>query len=316
MLQPLDEALIHKGVEEGHLLGALLHDGTDDVLDHGLRHIHVALQVTEGHLRLDHPELSSVALGVGVLRPESGAEGIHIAESHGKVLGVELAGHREVGVLAEEVLAEIHSTVLSLGDIVQIHSGHLEHLTGALTVAGGDDGGMDVDEATVLEEGVDRMGRHAAHPEHCGEQVGAGPQMGDGPQVLHTVALLLKGIIGGGSAFHRNGSCLHLQRLLGLGGQHQGTGDDQGRAHVLSGDLLIIIQHIGVHHHLEVPETGTVVELDEPKGLHVPNGAGPAAHCHRLAAQLLAVGVDGRDFDPFHMSSPTFSIVLGCNNPE
>ncbi len=160
-----------------------------------------------------------MALGVGILRPEGGPEGVHVAESHGEVLGVELAGDGHGG-LAEEVLAVVHLAVLGAGQVLHVQGRHPEHLAGALAVGGGDDGGVDIDEAAILEEAVDRVGRHAPHPEGGGEQVGAGPQVLDGAQVLHGVALLLEGVLGGGGALHRDGVGLHLQRLLGVGGQH------------------------------------------------------------------------------------------------
>ena len=60
---------------------------------------------------------------------------------------------------------------------------------------------------------------------------------------------------------------------LAWGGQDQGSGDDQGSPHVLPRDLLVVVQGVGVHHHLEVLKAGAVVELDEGEGLHVPDGA-------------------------------------------
>jgi hypothetical protein len=195
MLQPLDETLVHELVEEGHLVGAALHGAADDELNHGLGHIHVALEVGEGHLRLDHPELRRVALGVGVLRPEGGAEGVDVAEGHGEVLRVELAGDREVGGLAEEVLGVVHGAVVLPGRVGDVQRGDLEHLTGALAVAGGDDGGVNVDKAAALEELMDGVGRHAPHPEGGGEQVRPGPEMLDGAQILHRVALFLQGVV-------------------------------------------------------------------------------------------------------------------------
>ena len=248
--------------------------------------------------------------GVGVLRPEGGAEGVHVAEGHGEVLGVELAGDGEVGALAEEVLAVVHGAVVVLGQVLQVQGGHPEHLAGALAVAGGDDGGVDVDEAPVLEEGVDGVGRHAAHPEGGGEQVGAGPQVLDGAQVLHAVALLLEGVVGGGGALHRDGGGLDLQGLLGLGGEDHRAGDDEGGAHVLPGDLLIVGQDVGVHDDLQVLEAGAVVELDEAEGLHVPDGAGPAADGDRLPAELLLVGENLRNGRAFQSESS--SILCSC----
>ena len=67
VLQPLLQPLIHEAVEEVDLVGATLQHPADDVLDHGLGHVHIAGQVAEGHLRLYHPELGGMALGVGVL---------------------------------------------------------------------------------------------------------------------------------------------------------------------------------------------------------------------------------------------------------
>ena len=311
MLQPLLEALIHEAVEEVQLLGAFLHDFPDDVLDHGLCHVHIALEVAESHLRLDHPEFGSVALGVGVLGPERGTEGIDIAEGHSEVLGIELAGDGEVCGLSEEILGEVHGAVLLAGRVLGIQGGDPEHLSGALTVAGGDDRGVDIDKAPLLEELMDGVGRYAPHPEGGGEEVGAGPQMLDGPQEFHAVALFLQGIVRGGHALHSDGGSFDLQRLLGLRRQHHGAGDDQGGTHVLAGDLLVIFQGTRVHNHLEVAEAGAVVELNEAEGLHVPDGAGPAAHHDRLTGESFAVGVDRRDFRITHENSPVFLFLRG-----
>jgi hypothetical protein len=61
------------------------------------------------------------------------------------------------------------------------------------------------------------------------------------------------------------------------------------------------MQFIGAHDHLQIAEAGAVVELDEAEGLHIPDGAGPAAHGDLLAAQLLLVGKDGCDFHAIHL---------------
>ncbi len=83
---------------------------------------------------------------------------------------------------------------------------------------------------------------------------------------------------------------------LGLRRQHHGATDDESGAHVLPGDLLIIIQLISGHDHLQILEAGAVIELDEPKGFHIPDGAGPAAHGDFLAVQLFLVGKKGAIF--------------------
>ena len=114
------------------------------------------------------------------------------------------------------------------------------------------------------------------------------------------MALLLQGIIGGGNTLHLDRSGLHLQGLLGFGGQHHLSADDQRGAHVLTGNLFIVVQDIGVHDDLQVLEAGAIIQLDKPKGFHVPDGPGPAAYGDGLAAQLFLVGKDGGDGDAFH----------------
>ena len=70
------------------------------------------------------------------------------------------------------------------------------------------------------------------------------------------------------------------------GVRNHGAGDGQGGAHVLSGDLFIILQGGGIHNDLQILEAGAVVELNKAEGLHVPDRAGPAGHgdflCRRM----------------------------------
>ena len=160
---------------------------------------------------------------------------------------------------------------------------------------------MDIDEAPVLKEAVDGVGGHRPHPEGGGEQVGPGPQMLDGAQELHAVALFLQGIVGGGGALHRDGGGFHLQRLLGLGGKRHRPLNGEGGPHVLPGDLLVIVQNVGVHDDLKVLKAGAIVELNKPEGLHVPDGSGPAHNGDGLAIQAFLVGKNGGNGGAFHI---------------
>lgn len=62
------------------------------------------LQVTEGHLWLNHPELCQVPAGMAVLRPEGWPKGVDVAETACKVLPLQLTRHSQEGRLAKEVL--------------------------------------------------------------------------------------------------------------------------------------------------------------------------------------------------------------------
>ena len=172
VVQALDQALVHKLVEHVELVGAGGHNVLKDVLEHGLGVIHVVVKVGKGHLGLDHPKLGGMARGVGVFGAEGGAKGVHVAKGHGKVLGIELAGHGKARVLAKEVLAPVDLAGLGEGRVCRIERGDGEHLARALAVARGDDGRVEVEEALALEELVDGSCRGGADAEHGAEQVG------------------------------------------------------------------------------------------------------------------------------------------------
>ena len=172
---------------------------------------------------------------VGRLGAEGGAEGVDVAEGHGEDLGVELAGHRQRHGLAEEVLAEIGLALIRQRAGVGIDGGDAEHLARALGVAAGDQRGVHVQVALVVEEAVDGLGRHGAHPEGALEQVGPGPEVLDGAQVLQRVALLLERVVRWALAHHGDLLRLQLEGLLVLGGDDQRALGLDGRA---GGDAL------------------------------------------------------------------------------
>ena len=306
MLESLDEPLIDKAVEKREIVRAALHHAANDVLDHRFRHFHVAVEVAERHLRLDHPELGGVARGVGILGAERGAERVNVAERHGEVLGVELAGDGQARLLAEEILAVIDLAVLGAGRVFKVERRHLEHLARALAVGAGDDRGVDVDKAAALEELMHGVGRRASHAERRGEEVRARTKMLDGAQIFDAVALFLQGIVGGGHALDLDRRRLDLERLLGFGRQHDGAVHDEGGAHVLRGDLLIIRKRIRIHHDLQIAEARAVVQLDESEGLHIADGLRPAAYGDACAAVLLFVGEERGNSHSFHNNFPSF----------
>ncbi len=110
-----------------------------------LGELHVAVEVHERDLGLDHPELGEVAARLRLLGAEGRAEAVDLAERRRRGLHVELARLREVGVLAVEVVG-------------------LEEGGRALARAGREDGRVDEREAVAVEvvaDGLDdrRRGR-------------------------------------------------------------------------------------------------------------------------------------------------------------
>ncbi len=109
--------------------------------------------------------------------------------------------------------------VLFARHIVEVKGGHLEHLTGALTVTTGDDRGVDIDKTTRLEELVNGATDLVAHTRYGTKSIGARSQVAYGTQELKRCAFLLKRIlfrIGKAEHFHR--VSLHFCSLAFTGG--------------------------------------------------------------------------------------------------
>ena len=254
-MQALEQALVHELVEELEVLGAMRQGIADEVLHERLGDVHVAGQVAEGHLGLDHPELGGMARGVGVLGAEGGAEGVDVAERAGESLALQLPAHGQVGRTPEEIGRGV-------GALGGIEGRHAEQLARALAVAGGDDGRVHVGEPAFLEEVVDGVGQAAAHAEHGAEEVGARPQVRDGAQELGRVALLLQrvGLVGRAHDAERRGLDFPLLPAA-LGGDERPRDRDRGAGEQVAHGG--VVGQRGVDDHLEVPEAGAVVELHE-----------------------------------------------------
>ncbi len=108
-----------------HLLHLALEEGFGQIL--------IVVQIAERHLRLDHVELGEVARRVRILRAEGGAEGVDVGEGVREDLRLQLPAHRQVRVLAEEILREI-GRLAALPEPLQVERGHLEHAARAFGV--------------------------------------------------------------------------------------------------------------------------------------------------------------------------------------
>ena len=196
-------------VEELHVFRAFFQHVAEDAFQQALGQFHVAPEIAEGHLGLDHPELGQVARRVAVLGAEGGAERVGLAQPAGEDLGFELPADGQIRRAVEEIEREIDppsppsalpcvqpSRLLAdaclLRHVVQVERGHLEHRPGPFAIAGGDDRRVDVEEAALLEELVDRVAHAVPHAGHGAEGVRARPQVGDRAEELERVALLLQ----------------------------------------------------------------------------------------------------------------------------
>mmetsp|Transcript_1845 Transcript_1845/g.2415 ORF Transcript_1845/g.2415 Transcript_1845/m.2415 type:complete len:522 (-) Transcript_1845:168-1733(-) len=280
--QPGREALVEELLEELQVLRAVLQNVPHHVLHEGLGVGHVVRQVRKRHLRLDHVELRQVARGLGVLRAEGGAEGVHVAQGARVRLRVQLAGDREEGLRPEEVPPEVDAVRVvlparQLGDAGG-QGAHAEHLARALAVGGGDERRLQVLEALTLEEVVRGVGQLRAHARDGGDGVGARAQVRFLAEELHGGALLLQGVAVARALahqLHRVGADLELLALawaLDDGAPH--------RNRASGGQLLHLLVRVDLRlsHHLQSFHAGTVVHLDESERFLISGGADPAFH--------------------------------------
>ena len=276
VVEPLQQSLVHKLVEEFQFFRRMLHHVGNDIADHFLGQRHVVKQIGEGDFRLDHPEFRGVALGVALFRAEGRAEGIDVAEGGAEGFHVQLAGNRQAGGLAEKVLGKVHLSVLRAGRIGGVQGRHPEHFARALGVAGGDQRGMHVDKVLLSEESVNRLGRQRADLEHGVEGVRPRTEMGLGAQVFKGVALFLQRIVRRAQADHFHAFRVQLKGLFELRRPYQRPFHVDRAAQGNPGNIGVI-RHGAVADHLQVLKEGTVVHFDEGEGVAGADRAYPAA---------------------------------------
>src|SRR6185436_20947922 len=90
-------------LETLELLRGAVQGALDEVDDEVLGQLAEALELEEGDLRLDHPELGQVPPRLRFLGAEGRAEAVNLAEGRCGGLEVELTRLRKVGLVAEVV---------------------------------------------------------------------------------------------------------------------------------------------------------------------------------------------------------------------
>ena len=260
--EALDKAVVIFVIKELQVVHAVVKSVLDEILHELLGKGHVIVDVIEGHLRLDHPELCEVARSIGVLGTEGRTESIDLAYGSSAELAFKLAADGKAGLFAEEVLAEIDLALMHR-NICKIHGSNLEHVACTLCVRLCDERSMEIYEALVVEELMDSESHCVPDTEHCAESVGAEPHMGNRTEVLEGSILLLE------REAHRIAFaidfdllCLDLYSLAAADRLHEVTLYRKAGA---GGNLLeeLLVEEAGVCDYLDIIDGRTVVECDE-----------------------------------------------------
>ncbi len=262
-------------IQENEVVHAVAQHTSDEVLAQTFGQVHIAREVHEGGLGLDHPELRQVACGVAVLGAEGGAEGVDLAQRQCRKFSLQLSAHGQAGFSTEEVFLEIHFTSLVQRRVLCIQGAHAEHLACAFRIARRDDRAVEVVVALLVEVLVDAEAHLVADAEDGAVGVGAEAQVGVLAQELEAVLLRLDGILLRiAVAEHFHGGHLHFHALAAALALHDHSGafhrSAGGEAGTRGGIHMLLVDHA-----LQVTDGAAIVHGDEAV---VAEGAHPAGH--------------------------------------
>ena len=205
----VDDSLVDPPIEELHVFAAGGMDLLGNAANKVFRQVHEVVEVCEGNLGLDHPELGSVSSGVGVLGSEGWSECVDVGVAGREGLDIELTRDGEEGIASEEGLP------LQVGDT--------EELSGTFAVACSDDWGVNPEETVTLEEVVYGHRERISNSKHGAKGARPRAEVGFFPEELEAVSLRLERIIFGAVTDQNELVDNHLPALaLALAG-HQPT---------------------------------------------------------------------------------------------
>ena len=120
MFQTRNRIFIDTLGEEFHIIRAFIQYGFEDVFQHRFGKASYVIQVGKGDFRLQHPELSQVAAGVGVFCTECRAKGIDFGQGARIGFAVQLAGYGQERFFTKEVFIKIDFALVVTRQVFQI----------------------------------------------------------------------------------------------------------------------------------------------------------------------------------------------------
>ncbi len=211
-------------------------------------------KLCKSHLWFNLPKLCCVTSCVTVLCSESRSKRINLSHCHCCNFAFELAGNSKSRLLTEKVLLIILGC--GLGGIVPIVCCHTKYLACAFTIAACYNGRMNVYVIVFLKISVYSRTEFTSHPKHSVKCVCAHSQMRNRSQILHSMTLLLKRIIGRAIPEQHNIGGVNFHPLS-VYGFYESTlnfyGTPQRRA------TFVAFSSILVDYHLQMLKCSTVI---------------------------------------------------------
>ena len=223
-----------------------------------------------------------MARRITVLSTEGGAEGIDSTEGSSTQLAFELSGNGERSLLTKEIIVVDNLPLLVLLQVLEVLGGYLEHVACTLTVRCCDQRCVEVEEAMLMEIGVDGHCHVMTDTHHSPKGIGTQTHVGILAHHLEALTLLLHRIGIVAEAIDLQGSSLDLTALsCTLALYECSNGADAGTSRDILQQLLVELS--GVNHHLNVFDGRTIVEGDKVDCLRAAVRAHPTLHADFLA---------------------------------
>ena len=132
------------------------------------------------------------------------------------------------------------------------------------------------------------------------EEVCSGTEVRNSSEILRTVALLLKRIIGSGRTLNVNYLRLEFKRLLCFGSEFKCTLDYKRTTNVLLSNNFIVFKLCIFKNNLKIFKIATIVKLDEAEHVGSTNSSCPTCNSNFLSRKFFGRCKDFFDSNAFH----------------
>ena len=274
-LQSGNERLVDHLVEELQVVLAIVERPAHAVLDEIFLKVHQLFLIDESHLGLHHPELGQMARCVRVFSTERRSERVDGSQGRSAQLAFELSADGERCLLAEEVVVVDNLSVLVLLQVVEVLCRDLEHVAGTFAVARRDERRVEVEEAVLVEIGMDGHGHVVADAHDGTERIGAQAQVRILAHVFEALPFLLHRVVASAESEDGDAAALHLGSLS-LGGTlhedalHTDAGSCGDTLYCLLGEIALVA------YNLYALDCAAVIQGYEEYSLRTSLGAYPA----------------------------------------
>ena len=276
-LQTLNQALVEHIVQELHIIRTVIQRPSHTVFDELFSQVHIICNVVESNFRFNHPELCQVTGSIGVFGTERRTECVNRSQSRSSQLTFQLTGDCQTCLFAKEIVIINDRAFFVFLQVIQVHGGHLEHLSGTFAVGSRNDRCMEIEESFFMEELMDSDRHIVADAEHSTKCIGTRTQMSYLTQEFHGMTFLLQWICIVASTQHFDFTSLHFHLLAGAYRFHHFTvhADTSAGSNQFQHLFIKISQ---IYYDLQIIYCRTVIQCDKVYLFATSTGANPSFH--------------------------------------